>query len=181
MGDAAGAKCLTGYLTLTKEKRNNHVRYVKPRHVKEAFMAEYKNTVVIQVLRLVIAALWEGSDGVQLRTDRKGRKYAALVNPIPRAVGRSYRVTYTSLGIWPNKDGGFRVLGWATVTFVNKKGETLNRRVNLNVLVKWGQKKENTHYTAFRGMKCDGVILSKGKVVGGVNRRTFEGIADLLS
>ena len=30
MGDAAGAKCLTGYLTLTKEKRNNHVRYVKP-------------------------------------------------------------------------------------------------------------------------------------------------------
>jgi len=29
MGDAAGAKCLTGYLTLTKEKRNNHVRYVK--------------------------------------------------------------------------------------------------------------------------------------------------------
>jgi len=30
MGDAAGAKCLTGYLTLTKEKRNHYVRYVKP-------------------------------------------------------------------------------------------------------------------------------------------------------
>ena len=56
MGDAAGAKCLTGYLTLTKEKRNNHVQYVKLNKgmflggIMLSFIKQYKYALLIALL-----------------------------------------------------------------------------------------------------------------------------------
>jgi hypothetical protein len=65
MGDAAGARCLTGHLPLTKEKRNNHIRYVKPdTDSLEGIMEAIKNNWKIILFVLLVFGLFGLASGL---------------------------------------------------------------------------------------------------------------------